>query len=230
MLTTLEEINDRLIEAYAPDGIILFGSHAHGAAGGESDIDLLIIKDTDQRPIDRRVEVEKILIDRNVPLDIFVYTPREIRYLYSVGSPFVDEVMETGRVLYMRKVTESWIKDAEDELASASILLERERYKGACYHSQQCVEKCLKALIMEKDQKLAKVHDVVELLARVKRVGWEISLPMDDAVFLNSIYKGRYLTEEGLLPFGDPSREDAERAAVAAEGVMKTVCAMLEKA
>jgi hypothetical protein len=39
---------------------------------------------------------------------------------------------------------------------------------------------------------------------------------MDDAVFLNSIYKGRYPTEEGLLPHGEPRREDAERGVNAA--------------
>jgi len=230
MLTTLEEISARLIDAYGPDRIILFGSRALDEGGDESDIDLLIVKETNLRAIDRRVEVEKILIDRKVPLDIFVYTPAEMRYLYSVGSPFVEEVMETGKVLYMRKVTDSWIKDAEDELASAAILRERERFKGACYHSQQCVEKCLKALVMEKGQKFTKVHDIVELLAHAKRVGWEISLPMDDAVFLNSIYKGRYLTEEGLLPFGDPSREDAEKAVAAAEGVMRAASALLATA
>ncbi len=37
-------------------------------------------------------------------------------------------------------------------------------------------------------------------------MGWEIDITIDDAVYLNSIYKGRYPTEEGILPHGDPSK------------------------
>ena len=50
----------------------------------------------------------------------------------------------------------------------------------------------------------------------VKDQGWDVELTVDDAVFLNSVYKGRYPTEEGLLPHGEPLREDAERAISAA--------------
>lgn len=124
MLRTIEEIKETLIRFYDPEGIILYGSYAKGGASEKSDVDLLILKDTDERPIDRRIEVEKILVEREMPLDIAVYTPGEMRYLYSVGSPFIEEVIETGRVLYMRKATESWLKGAEDEASSALILLE----------------------------------------------------------------------------------------------------------
>lgn len=223
MLKSIEEIKTRLVESYNPDRIILFGSHATGKPQEESDIDLLILKDTQDRPIDRRIQVEKILADRSMPLDIVVYTPQEIRYLFSIGSPFVEEIIETGKVLYMRKSTENGIKDAEDELSSALILFEHEKFKGVCYHSQQCVEKALKALIIEKGNKPEKTHDIVEHLNKVEQIGWKVELPIDDAIFLNSIYKGRYPTEEGLLPHGEPIQSDAERAAKSAEGFMKSV-------
>lgn len=137
MLKTLDEIRERIIASYDPDQSILFSSRAAGTNTDESDYDLLILKDTHARPIDRRVEVETILQDRAVPLDILVYTPREMNYLYSIGSPFIEEVIKTGRVLYMRKATEDWIKDAADEFASAQILLDHGKYKATCYHSQQ---------------------------------------------------------------------------------------------
>ena len=157
MLKTLDEIRERIVSSYNPDRIILFGSRAAGTCTEESDYDLLILKNTVARPIDRRIEVETILQDRAVPLDILVYTPQEMNYLYSIGSPFIEEVIETGMVLYMRKATTDWIKKAEDELASALILLEHGKYKPACYHSQQCVEKGLKALIIEKAEKPGKI-------------------------------------------------------------------------
>ena len=220
MLKTIEEIKKRLVSAYDPDAIILFGSKATGKASPTSDIDLLIMKDTEERPIDRRLRVEKLLADRTVPLDLLVYTPKEVRYLFSIGSPFIEEVVRTGRVVHMRKNTESWLKDAEEELSSAEILFEHEKYRPACYHSQQSVEKGLKALLIEKGESPERPHDIVGLLNEVKKIGWKIELSVDDAIFLNSIYKGRYPTEEGLLPYGEPTRADAEKAVVAARAFM----------
>lgn len=222
MLKTLKDVTDRLIECYQPDRVILFGSRSTQITSEESDVDLLIIKDTEKRAIDRRIEVEKMLFDREIPLDLIIYTPREMLYLFSIGSPFIEEVLEKGRLLYMRKITESWIKDATDELDSALILYENQKYKGSCYHSQQCVEKGLKALVLEKGERAGRVHDIVGLLNKVAQLGWEdTGLSTDDAVFLNSIYKGRYPTEEGLLPYGEPSKEDAGRALSSAKGFIE---------
>lgn len=221
MLETIEDVTERLIESYDPERIVLFGSRASGRTEEESDVDLLIVKETEKRPIDRRIEVEKILSDRLLPLDIVVYTPEELRSLFSAGSPFIEEVMENGRLIYVRKATESWIKGAEDEFDSASLLYEHGRYQGSCYHSQQCVEKGLKALILEKGKRPERTHDIVELFNKSKQMGWNTGLSLDDAVFLNSIYKGRYPTEEGLLPYGRPSRDDAERALSAAKAIME---------
>jgi len=105
MLTSIEQVVQRIIEGYDPDRVILFGSHARGEALADSDVDLLIVKATDQRPLDRRIQVERLLADRRLALDILVYTPEEVRALYAAGSPFIEEVVETGRVLYMRKAT-----------------------------------------------------------------------------------------------------------------------------
>ena len=223
MLTTVEDITKRIVDIYEPDLIILYGSHAKGNQRDGSDADILIIKQTDERPIDRRIRVEGIISDRLISLDITVYTPQEFRYLFSLGSPFVEEIMREGKVIYMRKVTKNWLRDAQDELESASILFEHGKYRGACCHSQQCVEKGLKSLILEKGERPERIHDIVEILNKVAKLGWSLSFPMDDAIFLNSIYKGRYPTEEGLLPYGEPTKEDAEKALMAAQNLIKRV-------
>lgn len=116
-----------------------------------------------------------------------IYTSQEVRFLFEIGSPFIEEVMEKGRLLYIR-ATSGWIKDAEDELDSAVILCEHGKYRGSCYHSQQCVEKGLKALILEKGERPGRIHDIVELYSRVTQMGWDVGFPLDDAIFLNSIY------------------------------------------
>jgi predicted nucleotidyltransferase len=116
MIKSLQDISRRLIEDYDPDKIILLGSRAGGEDRESGDIDLVIVKKTDKRPLDRRIEVETLLADRMVPIDIVVYTPDEMRNLYSMGSPFVEEIVEKGRLIYMRKATAAWIRDASQEL------------------------------------------------------------------------------------------------------------------
>jgi HEPN domain-containing protein len=89
------------------------------------------------------------------------------------------------------------------------------------------VEKGLKALILERGRRPARTHDLVELLNLVTADGWSVVLPMEAAVFLNSVYRGRYPTEEGLLPLGEPAEEDARRALSAAETLMKSLRSVL---
>lgn len=227
-IATLEAVVERLVAGYDPDRIILFGSCAAGATGPESDIDLLIVKDTDRRPIERRLEVEGLLSGRAVALDLHVYTPREMRELYAAGDPFIEEVVERGRVVYMRAATAAWVREAQDELESAAILLEHGKLRGACLHSQQCAEKALKAMLLEKAKRPPRTHDVVELRNAVAAEGWAVGLETDDAVFLSSVYRGRYPTEAGLLPHGEPSEADARRALGAARAVLEGAKALLE--
>ena len=71
-------IVDKIISEYKPKKIILFGSYAYGTPTEDSDIDLLIVKDTDERPIDRWVEVKKILRSlKSMLSDIAAYLYRE---------------------------------------------------------------------------------------------------------------------------------------------------------
>ena len=98
----------------------MFGSHAIGTSREDSDIDLLVVKDEVDRPLERRIQVERLLSDRSTPLDIQVYTPQEMRVLFSIGDPFIEEIVEKGKVVYMRSATPAWIREAHDD----SILLQ----------------------------------------------------------------------------------------------------------
>ncbi len=55
--TILVEIVEKLKNEYKPLKIILFGSYAYGTPGKDSDIDLLILKNTEERRVDRFVGV-----------------------------------------------------------------------------------------------------------------------------------------------------------------------------
>jgi predicted nucleotidyltransferase len=68
----LDEIVRRLVEAVDPDRIILFGSRARGDARPDSDVDLLIIKDSDQPIYRRAIPAYRALSGLGVPKDIKV--------------------------------------------------------------------------------------------------------------------------------------------------------------
>ena len=112
----------------------------------------------------------------------------------------------------MKRETEEWIKIAEEDLQSAEYLLEKSLFRMACYHAQQSVEKVLKAVLTEEEIEFSRTHNILDLASAVKQTGHESPLAAEDAVFLNSVYRARYPTALGLLPTGEPTQEDAERA------------------
>lgn len=95
----LDRIVAILIAEYHPEKIILFGSFASGRTHEGSDLDLVIIKDTAQRPIDRQVEVYG-LVKPEVGIDLFIYTPQEFKDLETMGYSLVKEIVTQGKVLY----------------------------------------------------------------------------------------------------------------------------------
>jgi len=98
----IREMADKIQKEYEPKMIILFGSYAYGEPTEDSDIDLLIIKDTEKRPIDRWVEVKRLLRDitRTFPVSPLVYTPEEIEERTATRDFFIEEILEKGEVLY----------------------------------------------------------------------------------------------------------------------------------
>ena len=96
------KIAKRIEEQYKPKKIILFGSYAHGEPTQDSDVDLLIIKNTDKRPIDRWVEVKKLLrgVAPGLPISPLVYTEREIDERNAMQDFFIEEIFENGEVIY----------------------------------------------------------------------------------------------------------------------------------
>lgn len=89
-------------EKYHPEKIILFGSLGSGKVQEWSDIDLVIIKKTNKRFIDRLHEVRS-LAEPHVGVNFIVYTPEETQTMTDQGHYFfVDEIMGKGKVLYER--------------------------------------------------------------------------------------------------------------------------------
>lgn len=100
----ISQMVDKIITSYHPLKVILFGSYAYGEPDGDSDIDLFIIKETDERPIDRRVNVRKIAFvsDRYIPFEPIVVTPEELDERIKIGDQFIEEILTKGEVLYAK--------------------------------------------------------------------------------------------------------------------------------
>ena len=87
------------LQRYQPQRIILFGSAARGEADADSDLDVLVIKDTPE-PFVQRLETMARLCPSGVHADILVYTPEELQRMIEDGNPFVLRALKEGRVLY----------------------------------------------------------------------------------------------------------------------------------
>jgi uncharacterized protein len=98
----LAEIVRRIVTALHPERVILFGSYAYGAPSDNSDVDLVVILETDARPADRYLAVSRLIRPRPFPLDIVVKTPDEITQALVKGDNFIREIVIQGRVLYVR--------------------------------------------------------------------------------------------------------------------------------
>jgi len=98
------EVVGKLRSEYEPIKIILFGSYAYGNPTKDSDIDLLILKNTDKRRADRFVEVKRIIYnpDLKIPISPLVYTPEELEERLKIGDDFVKEIVRKGVIIYER--------------------------------------------------------------------------------------------------------------------------------
>lgn len=102
ILEEAKKIAQKVASSYKPKKIILFGSTARGQANDQSDIDLLVIAESQEK---RPFRVKKIFqsvrgLKRDFPLDPIVYTQEEIDKRLSLGDPFITNVVNQGVVLY----------------------------------------------------------------------------------------------------------------------------------
>lgn len=96
----IEEIIKKIVEGYKPQKIILFGSYITGKPTEDSDIDLLIIKNTSDSPRKRRKKVARILWKSGIPKDVFVYTEKEFTQYKDIVGTIMYEADKFGRVIY----------------------------------------------------------------------------------------------------------------------------------
>jgi len=123
----------------------------------------------------------------------------------------------------MNANAERWLSFAREDLAAARAVQREGLWNQACFHAQQCVEKCLKAMLAQSDLPPPKTHSILELINRLAPedlpAAREALTELDD-YYIPTRYPDAL---PGALPEGLPSREDAEHAVMLADQVLAEV-------
>ncbi len=101
--TKIDEIVNRIATKFNPEKIILFGSYAANNPNEDSDLDLLIIQESDLPRHKRGFEIRKSLIGAKTPMDIIIYTPNEFINEKDIDFSFINNALQNSKTLYERK-------------------------------------------------------------------------------------------------------------------------------
>ncbi|MDP1689165.1 MAG: nucleotidyltransferase domain-containing protein [bacterium] len=113
----LKEITEKIVKEYDPEKIILFGSYAWGTPGPDSDVDLLIVKESNDRRIERERCVQRILFRSKMPIDVLVYSQQELEEKINKDrNLFLEDIVRNGRVLYTKTRVEITLSHRPAEL------------------------------------------------------------------------------------------------------------------
>ncbi len=88
-----------VVREFCPERVILFGSAAAGNASKDSDVDLLVVMQTDKRPVQQALEIRR-RVPCSFPLDLLVKTPQEVERRVALHDFFVTTILAEGKVLY----------------------------------------------------------------------------------------------------------------------------------
>jgi predicted nucleotidyltransferase len=95
----LEAFTQRLVEHFAPEQIILFGSQARGDALWDSDADILVVMPFEGTSFERRLEMLEVG-QPSFPVDLLLCRPEAAKQRYGWGDPFIREAFDHGKVLH----------------------------------------------------------------------------------------------------------------------------------
>jgi uncharacterized protein len=98
-LDDIREIVQQIAERFRPQKVILFGSYAQGTPTKDSDVDLLVIMETNEQALHAAARISAA-IDHPFPLDILVFRPSELKASLERKGVFATEVMAKGLVLH----------------------------------------------------------------------------------------------------------------------------------
>jgi len=101
-MNQIQEWGQLIGREFKAERVVLFGSHAEGSAGEDSDVDLLVVAETALPAEERYGAVRRLVADCPASFDIIVKTPEEYARWREVVNDIVYFADKYGRVLYER--------------------------------------------------------------------------------------------------------------------------------
>lgn len=123
----------------------------------------------------------------------------------------------------MKDETKIWLDYAKENFQSAKILLASELYNPCLQNVQQCVEKALKALMIENSIKLKKIHSIAQLKKILNDKDIKVDISDEECEFLDSIYLPSKYPIASVLPYYQPDAEICNQGISIADTVLKSV-------
>ena len=100
----IEKVARKIGEQTGARAVVLFGSHARGQAGTNSDVDLLVIAESDLPRHKRSRQLHLMFKPYPFAMDILVYTPNEVDTEREFEFSFISRVLKEGKRLYGQPV------------------------------------------------------------------------------------------------------------------------------
>ncbi len=97
----IKEVVNKIVKKYQPEKVILFGSYAWGKPTEDSDVDLFIVKDTENTR-EMAQEIDGFIFPRPFPIDLIVYKPEQVEKRKKIGDFFIKNILTKGKILYAR--------------------------------------------------------------------------------------------------------------------------------
>lgn len=99
----IEDVKKRLVKAYNPVAIYLFGSYAWGTPTEDSDLDLLIVIDeSNEKSYKRPLVGYDALFGMDLAKDIIVYTKKEFEEVSKNKTTLGFKIKKDGKLIYAR--------------------------------------------------------------------------------------------------------------------------------
>jgi len=120
-----------------------------------------------------------------------------------------------------------WLKAGYADIRSLAYIIDDEFLTHiVAFHSQQAIEKALKAILEHEEERVPRVHKLENLIGRISL---DISFDEEIIEILDELYiDSRYPNDMGLLPYGKPTLEDARKFYEMAQKIFDEVCDVLE--
>ncbi len=100
---TINNIAKEIANRFNPEKIVLFGSYASNRENPDSDVDFLIVMESDLPHYQRSVPLQLMFRPMPCAVDFLIFTPEEVNNWNGIPNHIITEALKNGKIIYERK-------------------------------------------------------------------------------------------------------------------------------